>query len=267
MLKKTSFAIGLQDIREALGGLSLPFMLAWQDISIRYKRSRVGQFWLTLNTLIYISSLGVIFGTLFRLDLHEYLPNICAAVLTWNFISACLSEGSLAFISSENIILQVKIPFSSHIFRIIFRNMIVFFHNILIFPVVAIFVGYKLNFLIFLSMLGLAFVVVNLAWIAIILAVFCTRFRDLHQVIVSFLQIMFYATPVVWNAKVLPPNISPLFLKLNPFCNFIYIVKQPLLGFLPEVNELIFCGGMTVVGWVLAIYILGRYKHRIAYWL
>ncbi|GAN70512.1 hypothetical protein B9K05_08360 [Acetobacter syzygii] len=267
MFKKTPFYIGLQDIVEALHGYWLPCMLAWQDISIRYKRSRLGQFWLTINTLIYISTLGIIFGSLFRFNLLEYLPNISASVLMWNFMNASITEGSMSFISSENIILQVKLPFFTYIIRTLIRNFIAFCHNIVIFPFICLCVGYKINFYAFLSIFGLLIVFLNLSWICIIAAVFCTRFRDLQQIIISIMQILFYVTPVVWSVKAFPPNFSPLMLTLNPFYNFINVVKMPLLGYAPAASEWMFCCGLAVVGWCAALYTLGKYKRRIAYWL
>lgn len=267
MLKKIPFAIGLHDVSLSLREYWLPCILAWQDVSIRYKRSKVGQFWLTLNTLVFISTIGIVFGSIFRFKLEDYLPNISASILMWNFISSSIQEGCLSFIDSGSIILQVKIPFFTYIMRTVLRNIIIFFHNIVIFPLVCLFVGYKINFYIFLSILGLALNFINLSWICIICAVFCTRFRDLHQIIISFMQIMFYVTPIVWSVKVLPPNFSPLMLYLNPFYNFIDIVKQPLLGHAPTSSEWLFCIGMAIVGWGIAIYILGKYKARIAYWL
>lgn len=267
MFKKTFFCIGLHDIFSALREYWLPCLLAWQDISIRYKRSKVGQFWLTLNTFIYIASLGLIFGTLFRFNLHEYLPNICAAILTWNFITASITDGCQAFIGADSIILQVKLPFFMHITRAVVRNLIIFGHNIVIFPIIALFVGYEMNFYALLAIPGLFLIMVNLLWVATIGSVFCTRYRDLQQVITSLLQIMFYATPVVWDVKILPSTVSPLWVKLNPFYNFIELVKLPLLGHPPKANEWLFCAALAVVGWCLAFYVLGKYKQRIAYWL
>lgn len=267
MLKNTLFYTGFQDVLLASREYWLPLALAWQDISVRYKRSAIGQLWLTLNTLIYIASLGLIFGTLFRFNLHEYLPNICAAILTWNFINISISDGCLAFINSDSVILQVKLPFFTHIIRTVTRNIIVFGHNIVIYPIIALCVGYRVNFYALFAIPGLIFILINLLWVCTILAVLCTRYRDLHQVVISIMQIVFYATPVVWDAKILPPTVSPLLVKLNPFYNFIDLVKRPLMGHLPYASEWLFCGVLSVFGWSVALCVLGKYKHRVAYWL
>lgn len=259
--------MGFQDVILALREFWLPCLLAWQDISVRYKRSKIGQLWLTLNTFIYISSLGLIFGTLFRLKLHEYLPNICAAILTWNFINSSISDGCLSFINSDSIILQVNLPLFMHIIRTVARNLIIFGHNIIIFPIIAFSVGYNINFCVFLIIPGLVFILMNLLWVCIILSVLCTRFRDLHQVVTSILQIVFYATPVVWDVKVLPSTVSPLLFEMNPFYNFIDLIRKPLMGHPPHTSEWLFCGVLAVAGWGVALCVLGKYKQRIAYWL
>lgn len=261
------FRMGLDDVKGALSDYWLPLLMSWQDISQRYRRSKIGAFWLTINTSCYIASLGIIFGTLFKLKLNEYLPNICAGVLTWNFINSSLSEGCGAFSNYEYLILQVNIPFSTYIVRNILRNSMVFFHNIVIFPIVCLITHHSMNWNFFLLILSFPLLIINLSWISLILAIFCARFRDIHQIVVNALQIIFYATPIIWTIGILPNNIPKYYVTLNPFYNFIELLRSPLLGISISQNEWIFSISLSVIGWIIAIYFLGKYKNRIAYWM
>src|SRR5690606_3294002 len=58
--------VAIRDIAEALSKYRLALIFGWQDVAQRYRRSRVGAFWLTLNTAVFIGALGLIFGTLFQ---------------------------------------------------------------------------------------------------------------------------------------------------------------------------------------------------------
>ncbi|MFS2324076.1 ABC transporter permease [Brucella sp. H1_1004] len=264
---KTGIKVALNDIIEALAKYRLALIFGWQDVAQRYRRSRVGAFWLTLNMAVLIGALGAIFGTLFQSKMYEYLPHVCAGIIMWSFITSCLSEGCTAFSGSAGIILQVRMPLFTHILRTIWRNIIIFMHNIIIFPVAAIIIGYPLNFNAFLVIPGYMIVCLNLGWIMLILAVACARFRDMTQVVTNVMQILFYATPIMWMVKILPDHASKAFIEFNPFYHFIELVRAPLLGHAPESISWLVAIGLSVLGWACTLAFFGKYRWRVAYWL
>ncbi|WP_265975663.1 ABC transporter permease [Brucella intermedia] len=264
---KIGIKVALNDIIEALAKYRLALIFGWQDVAQRYRRSRVGAFWLTLNMAVMIGALGAIFGTLFQSKMHEYLPHVCAGIIMWSFITSCLSEGCTAFSGAAGIILQVRMPLFTHILRTIWRNIIIFIHNIIIFPVVAIIIGYPMNFNASLVIPGYMIVCLNLTWIMLTLAVACARFRDMTQVVTNIMQILFYATPIMWMVKILPDHVSKAFIEFNPFYHFIELVRAPLLGHAPERISWLVAIGMAVLGWACTLAFFGKYRWRVAYWL
>lgn len=257
----------LGDISEALTKYRLALVFGWQDVAQRYRRSRIGAFWLTLNVAVLIGTLGLIFGTLFGSELRVFLPYLCAGVVTWGFISACLSDGCTAFSASDGIILQVRMPLFTHIMRALWRNIIIFGHNILIFPVLMLLMGHGFNLNVLWSIPGFLLICLNLAWIMLTLAILCARFRDMTQVIANILQVLFYATPIMWMVKTLPDHVSRVFIDLNPFYHFIQLVRVPLFGEVPQTVDWIYPLAVAVIGWTLTILFFGRYRWRVAYWL
>lgn len=107
----------------------------------------------------------------------------------------------------------------------------------------------------------------NLSWIAIFLGVICTRYRDIPQIISSFLQVVFYLTPIMWLPSLLPSRAGAYMLDLNPFYHFIEIVRAPLLGKEPSLTNWLVSIAIAVVGWIVTLMLFGRYRRRIAYWL
>lgn len=260
-------AVAVRDIGEALSKYRLALIFGWQDVAQRYRRSRVGAFWLTLNMAVFIGALGLIFGTLFETDMRDFLPHLCAGIIMWGFISTSLSEGCTAFSSSDGIILQVKMPLFTHIMRALWRNIIILFHNIVIFPVLILILGRGINYNIFLAVPGLVLVCINLAWMMLMLGVLCARFRDMTQVVANVLQIMLYATPIMWMVKTLPDHVPQALIFWNPFYHFIQLVRAPLFGEPPTWLSWCVVAGMAFIGWAAAIAFFGRYKSRVAYWL
>ncbi len=263
--KGAKVAIG--DISEALSKYRLALIFGWQDVAQRYRRSRVGAFWLTLNMAVFIGALGLIFGTLFQSEMRVFLPYLCAGVITWGFVSTSLADGCTTFSASDGIILQVRLPLFTHVLRGLWRNMIIFAHNIVIFPIVSLILGHSLGLNAFLAIPGFLLVCVNMAWMMLILAIICARFRDMTQVVANILQVLFYATPIMWMVKTLPDHVSHIFIKWNPFFHLIQLVRAPLLGDAPDPLSWIVAIGIAVSGWLFAIVFFGKYRWRVAYWL
>jgi len=260
---KTAF----NDIADALSKIEIALVFGWQDVSQRYRRSRIGAFWLTINMVVLIGALGLIFGTLFRMSMQEFLPQIAAGLIVWTFLTAVIMEGSTSYIDSSDTILQVKMPLFTHLLRALWRNIIIFGHNIVIIPLVLLVFMKPPTTALLLFPIGFFMLSINVLWMALLLSVLCTRFRDIPMVVQNFLQIFFYATPIMWTPSLLPDGMPQLLLKFNPFYHLLSLVRMPLLGEYPGIDSWIICGVMTFLGWILALLFFDRYHQRIPYWL
>lgn len=258
---------GFGDVRQAILQHRIAFVFGWQDVAQRYRRSRVGPFWLTINMAIFIAAVGTIFGTLFQSEMSTFLPHLCAGIIVWSFISTSSIEGCTSFISNEGIILQVKMPFFTHIMRTLWKNAIILFHNILIFPLLLVFFGKFMTFNSLWAIPGFFVLSINLAWIMLLFAIFCTRFRDITQIVANIFQVLFYATPIMWMTNILPEHVNRSFIELNPMYHLLQLVRAPLLGQAPTLNNWTFTLLLAAIGWTATIVFFGRYRRRIAYWL
>lgn len=266
-MSKSSIIIALADIAMATRRYSLIGMLGWQDVRQRYRRSALGPFWLTITMGVMIGTIGVVFGQIFNSPMAEFLPFLAAGMIFWGFISSVITDGCTGFIAAESIIKQLPIPLFVHILRMIWRNLLIMAHNIVIIPLVFLAVGKSVSWMAFISIPGLFLLVANLTWIALTLAIICTRYRDMPQIVGSILQILFYLTPIMWMPNLLPKRAGLYLLDLNPAYHLLEIVRAPLLGQLPTLMNWEVSLGFALVGWGLAIAVYGRYKQRIAYWL
>jgi ABC-type polysaccharide/polyol phosphate export permease len=261
------FHEGWADVRASLRKHEVATTLGWHDVAQRYRRSRVGAFWLTINMGVLIATIGTVFGTLFRTPLDEFLPYVTVGLILWGFLQTTINEGCNGFIASEGIILQVRMPLFVHLMRILWRNAIILGHNLLIFPVVLLVLWRPVGITALLAVPGFALLLLNAAWMVLVLAVVCARFRDMVQVMQNVMQVLFYLTPLIWSADALPDRVGAAFIQLNPFFHLISIVRAPLLGSLPAAHSWWLMAAMAVVGWALALLFYGRYRRRVPYWL
>jgi lipopolysaccharide transport system permease protein len=255
------------DIVAALKRMPLVGVLGWQDVRARYRRSALGPFWITLSMGVMIGTIGIVFGQIFNSPMQEFLPFLTIGMVLWTFIAAVITEGSTGFIAAESIIKQLPIPLFVHILRMIWRNLLILMHNLVIFPLVLLIVGKPLGWVALLSIPGLLLDILNLGWMVLLLATICARYRDLPQMVASVLQVVFYLTPVMWMPSLLPGRAGTYLLDFNPVYHLIEITRAPLLGQTPSATNWIVAAALAVIGWAVALLVFGRYRRRIAYWL
>jgi ABC-type polysaccharide/polyol phosphate export permease len=264
---KVELSEAWRDIHAALVNHHLTTTLGWQDVATRYRRSRVGAFWLTINMAVMIAALGFVFGTLFSQPMNEFLPYLAIGLIVWGFLSIAISEGCTGFVSAEGIILQVRMPLFTHVMRILWRNIIILGHNLLIVPALFLMFVKPVSPLALLAVPGFALLVLNAAWMMLVLAVVCARFRDMTQIVQNVMQVLFYLTPIIWSAALLPERAGTAILDFNPFFHLISIVRAPLLGEAPTSMNWVFSGVMMVFGWAAALLFFGHFRKRVPYWL
>lgn len=124
--------LSLADLKQSIASWRLWTLLGWLEIRQRYARSSVGPFWLTISMGVMITSLGVVYGTLFGQKMNEYLPFLASSIVLWGLFSQTIQEGSIAYISSGAYIRQVPTPKLIYILQVVWRNLIVLAHNFVI---------------------------------------------------------------------------------------------------------------------------------------
>lgn len=263
--KKIRF--GWKDIVGGIKKFDLADLLARSDIRQRYRRSTLGPFWITISTAIMIACLGFIFGTIFKSSIKEFLPFISAGLILWGYISSTLTDATTAFISVEGMIKQLPHPLFLYVERMVLRNFYIFCHNIVIFPIVCLIVRRPLDWNTLLFFPGILILTLNLTWMSLIVGIFCTRFRDMAQILINLLQVIFYVTPIIWMPGLLSARTSLMILEPNPFYHLLEIVRAPLMGNLPTPTTWAVSLGSMVVGTFVTIVVYNKYRNRIAYWL
>jgi ABC-type polysaccharide/polyol phosphate export permease len=254
-----------EDLAEGVRSWSLWGMLGWHDIRKRYRRSVLGPFWLTLSMSVLVGSLGFVYGTLFRMELHDYLPFLALGMVIWSFVASVLNEGCNSFLEFDALIKHVRMPLSVHVLRIVWRNLIILSHNAVIFVVLALWLGIWPGTAGLLVLPGLMMLLLNAVWVALLLGMICVRFRDVPPIIASVVQLLFFVTPVMWKPELIAERY--MMVLINPIHHLIEIVRGPLLGSPPPLSTWGVVILLTVVGWSVTFAAYVRFRKRIAYWL
>ncbi|WP_321912956.1 ABC transporter permease [Paraburkholderia sp. J11-2] len=257
--------LALADLKQSVSSWRLWTLLGWLEIRQRYARSRVGPFWLTISMGVMIGSLGVVYGTLFGQNMHDYLPFLAASLVMWGLLSSTIQDGSVAYINSGSYIRQMATPKLIYMLQVVWRNLIVMSHNAVIIVALLVIFGVKDWATLPLFIPGMLLYILNILWIAMVAGLLSARFRDLPQIIGALLQVAFYVTPIIFRPNAL--NRFQFIVEWNPLAYLLDLVRGPLIGQVPSALTWGVTGAMAVVGWILALWLTGRYVKRIPYWV
>lgn len=255
------------DIKKSLNHFSLGVLLGWNDIRQRYKRSKLGQIWLTVSTAVMICTISFVFSTLFHQNPSDYLPYLATGLIFWNFISTSLVEGCDVFIEAGSLIKQLPIPLFTYVIRLAVRNLIVLAHNVILLPFFYFYAGHEITIWSLLTVVGVILLVANVAFLSLVLGVISTKFRDLPPIFASVMQVVFYGTPVMWHLSMLEGRAGIEILKSNPIYHWIEIVRGPIMGGHIEWSSWLYSTLTVVLSGTAAILVFGKSRWRIPFWL
>lgn len=240
-------------------------MLAWQEIRLRYRRSVLGPFWITISTAILLGGIGPLYGKLFQQDLAAYLPHLTIGFVLWLLFAGLINEGCQTFIAARGLITQTRMPLTVHVLRTVARNLIIFGHHALVVAGVLVLYPPKPNWELILVPAGVLLIAANGIWTGLLVGMFCARFRDIPPTVESLVQIAFFLTPVLWRPQLLGRHQWAV--EWNPLHHFLEIVRAPLMGAaLPSLSWLVVLS-ITVAGYAVTLLLFARYRARIPYWV
>jgi ABC-type polysaccharide/polyol phosphate export permease len=253
---------------DLLDGLSRSWLwttLAHHDLRLRYRGSILGPFWQTITTGVMIGAMGFIYAELFHTRLEDYLPLLAAGLVFWQFTSGMITEGCTTFYSVQGVIQQVRLPYSLHAYRLVYRNVLILLHNFVIIPIVFAIFPQPVTWLRVLELgPGLALILLNGVWVSILLGMISARFRDVPPIVGSIVQVVFFITPVFWPAAALGAN--RWLAEFNPIYAAIDVMRAPLLGQPTEPHSWLILAIVTVLGCAGTFAFFARFRARIAYW-
>jgi lipopolysaccharide transport system permease protein len=244
----------------------LAWALGWLDIRLRYRGSMLGPFWLTISTGVMVAALGVLYSTLFKINVRDYLPFLALSQVLWGFLAAIVSEACTVFTDAEGVIRSVRMPFFVFSIRALIRNVIALGHNILVIVVVFAIFSMWPSWGAVMAIPGLLLWAVDALALTLLLGAFCARFRDIQPIVNSVMQIAFFMTPVIWKPDQLGPSgIEKL--ALNPFFDLLEIVRGPILG-----SHIAATTWMGAVGYSLVLCAISwaffvRARGRVTFWV
>ena len=257
--------LALRDVVDGVRLWRLACTLGWLDIKLRYRGSALGPFWLTLSTAVMIGALGVLYSTLFHINLHDYLPYLALSQVLWAFLSTLIADACVCFTSSEALILSIRMPLSVHALRVLVRGLLILAHNVVVIVGVDLIFSVWPGVVLPLALPGLALWMLDAFAVALLLGAIGARFRDIPPIVASIVQIEFFVTPIIWKPEQL--GTRAWVLPFNPFFALVEVVRGPMLGEVPSAMSWLMAGVYSLMLLGVTWWLLVRARGRVPFWL
>ena len=214
----------------------LLFLFVKRDFVAVYKQTILGPIWFFLQPILATIIYTFVFGNIAEIP-TDGIPKVLFFLLgitIWNYFSECLLKTAQTFSSNSHVFEKVYFPRLLVPLSIVFSNLMKFALQFVLFLgfyfyFVSAGVGFQPN----LTVLLFPFLIFIMAGLGIglglIVASLTTKYRDMQFLVTFVVQLMMYATPIVYPLSLVPHKFLWILLS-NPMTSVIETAKYALLG-------------------------------------
>jgi lipopolysaccharide transport system permease protein len=244
----------------------LLYTLSAHRISVRYKQTALGFAWAVLQPVLMMVIFTAVFSVLARVpsDGMPYALFAFSALLPWTFFNTVVSTGTNSLVTHTQLITKVFFPreilpltylvaalFDFAIGFVVLAGLMAWYHipftatALYVLPLLALLAGWALA-------------------VALVLSVVQVRFRDIGVALPVLLQIVMFASPIIYPLSVVPAAWRNWYL-LNPMAGIVSSFRDILLHqAAPASHPLIMACGVTAVALPLAYLFFKRAEATMA---
>ena len=196
----------------------LIFVLVQKEMKVRYKNSAFGYAWSVANPLLFTAVYYMALGVFLRLNIpgYPYPLFLIAGQFPWQWLATSVGGAPMGFIANASLIKRMRFPRYVLIAGSVLSDAIHFLLTIPVIVVLLLWYGFvpSWSWVPGIPLLALAqfLTVYGVALAAASVNVF---FRDLERLVGIFLQALFFLTPVVYSASIVPSPYH-VWIRLNP---------------------------------------------------
>lgn len=243
----------------------LVMLFVWRDFVAYYKQTILGPLWYLIQPILTTVVFTVIFGNIAQLSTDGLPPFLfyLAGNTVWGYFSACLTATSTTFTSNATMLGKVYFPRLTIPLSVVISNIISFGIRL------GVFIGFLIYYLVIGVELRLNWWILSLPLLLLIMAglglgtgiiisSLTTKYRDLQQLIGFGVQLLMYATPVIYPISSLEGNWQWLVIA-NPMTPVVEVFRLAFLGVSGlDPVYLLYSLGFTVVILLIGVLIFNR---------
>lgn len=237
-----------------------------KDIGGKYKHSFLGVLWSFINPLLQILVYALIFPLVMKNggSYKDYTVFMVCGLIPWAYFTTVINRASFIMIENGNILKKVYFPRSILPLSLVTSETINFLVSCIIILVFIVIKGFGISKFILFFPLVLLIQYVLLLGIALIFSAVTVYMRDIQHFIGVVLQLLFYATPIVYSIDTIPENFRWI-LKWNPMT---YIIEGYRAIFynqtMPDLKSLGILGIISIIILIVGYLLFNKLQKRFA---
>ncbi len=224
------------NLRELWRYRDLYYMYVKRDIITVYKQTILGPLWFLIQPILTTIMFMFVFGNLAGIS-TDGMPQplfYMAGILLWTYFSNCFNSCSNVFTTNAGVFGKVYFPRLVVPLSSITSNLVKLGIQLLLFIAVYIYFAttgapVKINgYIILFPFLVILVAFHALSW-GLIISALTTKYRDLRQLVGFGVQLLMYATPVIYPMSTTSGKIRAI-LELNPLTPIFEAFKYSCMG-------------------------------------
>lgn len=244
--------------------LGLVSYLAWTELRRRYAGSVGGMLWGFLSPVLTLLALWLVFGLGLKVDLGggNFLPMLVAALAVWLAFADAVNTATRSITASPHLVKRLRFPIATLPLAAVGSALIV--HAVVLAVALALLIvtGHAPGLRLLALPYYVAAFVALVAPLAVLLAIANVVARDTAEITSAAVSLLFWATPIVWPASLVPERWQWL-LKLNPAGYLVEGYRRTLAGagesWIDVPGAVVFWLGTALLAFV-ASYVYGRLR-------
>lgn len=235
-----------------------------RELRTRYTGSSLGPLWLVIQPLAMVLVYTLVFSQLMRARLpgidssFAYSVYLLIGVISWGMFLEIIQRSKNLFVEHGNLIKKISFPrlvLYVPVVAVAAFNFLVMFVLFLVFTVM---IGMFPGKLVLAAIPSLALLVVFALAVGVLLSSLQVFFRDIGQTIDIILQLLFWATPIIYPISILPEAVQKA-IQWNPLVPVMTSLQRIFLEHrLPDFASLAYPLAVAAVFGVLAVYAYRR---------
>lgn len=224
-------------IREIKQYRDLLFLFVRRDLVAQYKQTILGPLWYFIQPVLTTITFTIIFGNVAGIS-TDGLPQVLfymTGITFWRYFSDSLTKTSDTFVKNANIFGKVYFPRAIVPISVTITNLATFGVQLLLFLSFYFyfyffegFTGGMNGYLLLFPVLVLIMMMLGLG-VGFILSALTTKYRDLKFLIAFGVQLLMYATPIIYPISTIPEKYH-FIIKANPMTSVIEASRNIFLG-------------------------------------
>ena len=212
----------LQILKSIFSYKDLLFLFVKRDFIAQYKQTLLGPLWFFIQPVLTTITFSVIFGNLAKIS-TEGIPNILfymTGITFWNYFADCVNKTSNTFALNQGLFGKVYFPRLIVPISIILTNLLKFciqFFLLIIFWIYYFSISDSIsiqNTILFFPILIFTMALLGLG-VGMVISSLTTKYRDLSFLVTFGVQLLMYASPIVYPLSIVPIKYKWIVLSLT----------------------------------------------------